>query len=122
MYCVVAIVEGSTRSILNIPHVDIFFLWMVYAVITPIGGIVVPIGFFLYLFCTKNVYSSSPGNRVVSVRAYSDFQTGKVGDHLIHNPSRISLPSNTSDRDSKFFLSRSGEETSIRSSQTQPLI
>ena len=122
IFCLVSIIESITRGILNIPKVDIFALWMVYAIITPIGGMAVPIGFFVYFLCSKHLASStSSSSRDVSVHAYSNMQTGKTGDRLVHNPSRISQPSNTSDRDSQFFLSKSGEETSTYS-QSQPLL
>lgn len=122
IFCVVSIVESITRGILNIPKVDIFALWMVYAIITPIGGMAVPIGFFVYFLCSKHLAPSAlSSSQDVSVHAYSNMRTGNAGDRLIHNPSRVSQPSHTSDRDSQFFLSKSGEETSSYA-QNQPLL
>ena len=118
MFCVVWLVESTIRGVLNISHVDYFVLWMVYAIITPIGGIVVPIGFLVYLFCSK--FSKPSSSPVVTVREYSNLQTGRDADRFIHNPSRISAASRTSDRDYKQFLTRSGETTTT-DQETKPL-
>ena len=111
--------ESTIRGVLNISHVDYFALWIVYAIITPIGGIVVPIGFLAYLFCSK--FSNPSSSRDVTVREYSNLQTGKDANRFIHNPSRISAASRTSDRDDRQFLSKS-DETTTTDQETKPLI
>ena len=49
MFCVVFLVELIIDLVLDEPNVDVFTLWMVYAIVTPVGGVVIPIGFFVYL-------------------------------------------------------------------------
>ena len=112
VFCIVSIVESITYGMLGLPHVDIFVLWMINAIITPVGGVAVPIGFFSYLVVTKYFISSRSGHtRNVTVHTDTSMQTGKDGNRLLHNPSRVSQPSYTSDRDSHAFLTQSDEET-----------
>ena len=121
MFCTVWLVEGVIYfiSIANVPQLDTFTLWMVYAIITPIGGIVVPIGFFAYLFYSK--CSSSSSRHYIDIGDYSNLQTGKDAERFIHNPSRVSAASRTSDRDSNQFLDRSDEFTTS-DQETKPLL
>ena len=112
VFCVVSIVESVTYGMLGLPHVDVLVLWIINAIITPVGGVAVPIGFFSYLVVTKCFISSRPGHtKIVTVHTDTNLQTGKTGNRLLHNPSRVSQPSHTSDRDSRVFLTQSDEET-----------
>ena len=109
IFCVVWLIENVITGISEVTQIYTFALWMVYAVITPIKGIVVPIGFFIYLFYSTRLTASS--HQFVNVDEYSDLQTGKDANRFIHNLSRISAASHTSDRDSRQFLSNSNEFT-----------
>lgn len=116
IFCVVCIVEITTRTVVN-NQVNIANFWNIYAIMAPIGSVVAPVGFFVYFFCSKHLASSSSSSHKIST------QTGKAGDHFLHNPSRISQPSNTSDRDSRFFVSKNCSVDSEDSyTQTQSLL
>ena len=119
IFCVVWLIENVIYGILNVPHINVFTLWMVYAIITPIGGIVVPIGFFVYLFCSKFSFSNS--SHGIAIGEYSNMQTGRDGNRLIHDPSRESAASHTSDRDYNQFLSNSDDSTT-GDQETKPLL
>jgi len=106
-FCTVWLIETIIRIIINaaaFPDKDIFALWMVYAIITPVGGISVPLGFFFYFSCSKVSKLVSSNRSDITVLEYSEIQTGRRGNNLFHSPSRITPMSHTSDRDSKFFM------------------
>lgn len=114
VFCIVWVSESTIRGIEELPDVDMYVLWTVYAITTPIAGIIVPFGFFSYLLFSKFSRKDSHTTRrhhYAEVNTYSNLQTGKEADRLIHNPSRVSLPSHTSDCDFNRFLTNSDNES-----------
>lgn len=53
-FCCVCFVEISIVVLLRIHGLNNYIMWMFYAVITPIGGAVIPIAFFLYFLRKKS--------------------------------------------------------------------
>ena len=117
VFCVVWLIEGVIYGILNVPHINVFALWLVCAIITSIGGIVVTIGFFVYLFCSKFSFSNS--SHGIAIGEYSNMQTGRNGNRLIHDSSRESGASRSSDRDYNQFLSNSDDSTTKSQAKRQ---
>lgn len=98
-FCCVWLVEVITTILLRLDKkhklkLNRYILWMCYAIITPIGGVVIPIAFFVY-FLRKKRYASSR-----RLREISNIRTAKAS-------SRVSANSHTSQQDRPGFLSNS---------------
>jgi hypothetical protein len=114
VFCLVCFVEVLVVVLLRIDklngHLNTYTMWMVYAISTPIGGVVIPIAFFCYFLRQK----SQPG----AVRLH---QVSRA--HATLNPSeRQSVNSHTSQQDRPRFLTESdvGWETSNASAVVIP--
>ncbi len=102
VFCSVCLIEISiviffkleeSRTLL---HLDNYVMWMFYAVVTPVGGVVIPIAFLIYHLRKKNFTSLYQRLHNVS----------NAGDHTFHPSSRESIDSD-SDKGRPNFKSRS---------------
>ena len=101
-FCTVCIIELSVVILLRqeVFNKDTnYILWVLYAVTTPIGGVVIPIAFFIYLIRQKSF------SKYIPLSGISDAHTMQPSD-------RISAKSYTSQQDRPQFLSRSTGEMS----------
>ena len=101
MLCIVCIVETVTRNAVDKKKYDAFGLWMAYAIITPIGGIVIPISFFVYFLYNKCTSKKEPQEMDNQPRRESDH--ADVADGFFHPPNRVSAASNTDERSQNFW-------------------
>ena len=102
VFCCVCLTEVSIVIIFReLVHSSInkYVTWMVYAIVTPIGGGVMPIAFFIYLLRKKNLSIPHEMQDVSRARTVRDSE-------------RVSVNSYTSQQERPNFLSKSHEYTS----------
>jgi len=119
VFCILFLIEVVIRLVLY-SNESIYILWLVYAISTPISGVVIPIGFFSYLQCKLHCIS----------RKQREELDGTLEDRTAPESSRVSAPSVTTAQN---FLTNSNEEDNEASinkpekettplSETRPLL
>ena len=64
VFCMLFLTEVVTRLVLY-KNMSIYALWLIYAISTPISGVVIPIGFFSYLQCKLCCTNHKQGHDVL---------------------------------------------------------
>ena len=91
---VILLRNESSKKVLNN-----YVMWMIYAVTTPIGGVVIPIAFFVYFLRKKNFKKE---------RRLANFSNNS---RTVKPSTRVSAKSYTSQQERPHFLSNSDIET-----------
>ena len=119
VFCILFLIEVVSRLVLR-TNENIYTLWLVYAISTPISGVVIPIGFFSYLQCKLCCINHKQGEEL----------DGTLEDRTAPESSRVSAPSvttaqnvltNSNKEDNEASINKPEQETTPLS-ETRPLL
>ncbi len=105
VFCCVCIIEVTIEILLqqhsqqHSLHINNYSMWLVYAVVTPISGAIIPIAFFFYFLRKKRLNAPHKLQDISRARA------------TVHDSDRVSANSHTSQQERPNYLTRSGEES-----------
>ena len=118
IFCILWLIEVVTRLILH-HDLSAYGLWMIYAISTPLSGVIIPIGFTSYLYCKFRCTNLTSGQEL----------NGTTEERAVQEPVDVSKPSvataepflTTNDHEhGEAKLNK--ESTEVQSSETRPLL
>ena len=118
IFCILWLIEVVTRLILH-HDLSAYGLWMIYAISTPLSGVIIPIGFTSYLYCKFRCTNLTSGQEL----------NGTTEERAVQEPVDMSKPSvataepflTTNDHEhGEAKLNK--ESTEVQSSETRPLL
>ena len=118
VFCILWLIEVVTRLTLH-HNPSAYGLWMIYAISTPLSGVIVPIGFTSYLYCKFRCTNLTSGQEL----------NGTTEERVVQEPVAVSKPSVAT---AEPFLTTSDQEhgetklnkesTEVQSSESRPLL